>query len=89
MNYERCEPARELLHVTNAEFILGDVKQELPRWEGKVDIVFLAGLLYHVADPYSMLELARRAARDFVVIDTHIAKPDASTHGCSEPIARL
>ncbi len=80
--------ARELLHVTNAEFILGDVKEEPPRRDGTVDIVFLAGLLYHVADPYSMLESVRKAARDFVLIDTHISNPDESTHGCSDLVTR-
>jgi 2-polyprenyl-3-methyl-5-hydroxy-6-metoxy-1,4-benzoquinol methylase len=82
-NYERCELLRKLLNRPNLEFILGDVKDELPRLEIKPDIVLLSGLLYHLSDPYSMLAAVRKTDPDVVLIDTHIADPEASTHGCS------
>jgi SAM-dependent methyltransferase len=88
INYERCELLRKLLNRPNLEFILGDVKDELPRWEHKPDIILLSGLLYHLSDPYSMLESVQRTARDIVLIDTHIADPEESSHGCSELLTR-
>jgi SAM-dependent methyltransferase len=82
-NFERCELLRKLLNRPNLEFILGDVKEELPRLEIKPDIILLSGLLYHLSDPYSMLEAVRQTDPDVVLIDTHIADPETSTHGCS------
>jgi 2-polyprenyl-3-methyl-5-hydroxy-6-metoxy-1,4-benzoquinol methylase len=88
LNYERCEVLRKLLRLPNLEFILGDVKDELPKWQHKPDIILLSGLLYHLSDPYSMLKVVQHTARDIVLIDTHIADTEKSTHGCSELMTR-
>lgn len=91
-NFERCELVRNLLRLTNLEFLHADVKDVLPDWKqthGQApDIVFLSGLLYHLSDPYSMLAAVYDVAGDIVLIDTHIADPETSSHGCSEVMSR-
>jgi hypothetical protein len=86
INFDRCEAVRKIVALPNLRFIQADVKDELPKWEQKLDIVFLAGLLYHVSDPYSILKLSHRAARELVYLDTHVAHPRQSSHGCSEVV---
>ena len=88
ISIERCELVRQLTGLTNVRFIHADVKEELPRWEKQIDVVFLAGLLYHVNDPYSLLKTVYHTAKNAIVIDTHIAHPDTSSHNCSEVITR-
>jgi SAM-dependent methyltransferase len=86
VSVERCELARDLLGLANAEFVRGDVK-ELARL-GRFDVVFAAGILYHVADPAELLVAMRGACSELALIDTHVADPDTATHGCSEIVTR-
>jgi SAM-dependent methyltransferase len=87
VSVERCELARDLLGLANATFVRGDVKEELVRL-GRFEVVFAAGILYHVADPATLLVEMRRACTELTLIDTHVARPDVSSHGCSELVSR-
>lgn len=78
----RCELARDLLGLDRAEFICGDIKDELAAL-GTFDVVFAAGILYHVGDPATMLASMRSACTSVALIDTHVAAEDAATHDCS------
>lgn len=84
INFERCELIRKLLQLPNLQFIQADVKEELPKWEQRLDVVLMAGLLYHLSDPFSMLRAIHSAMRDLVLIDTHVAHLEHPSHGCSE-----
>jgi hypothetical protein len=55
-------------------FIAG-VKDELPHQRAKVDLVFVAALLYHVTDPLFLLRTAANACRDLSAW-THVVHPD-------------
>lgn len=87
ISVRRCELARDLLGLNTAEFVEADIKDELANREA-FDVVFAAGILYHVADPASFLVTMRKACSGFALIDTHVARAEAATHGCSEIVTR-
>lgn len=87
ISVRRAELARDLLGLEQAEFVVADIKQELAQ-RGEFDVVFATGILYHVADPASMLVAMRAACREVALIDTHVAHPDVVTHDCSEVVER-
>lgn len=87
ISVRRCELARSLLGVTNAEFVLADITEELGRRD-RFDVVFASGILYHVSDPAELLCSVRSACRQVALIDTHVARPDVATHDCSDVVTR-
>lgn len=67
--------SKESLALDGVEFVAGDVNEIDPEKLGSFDIVFCAGLLYHLDAP-EVFEFTRnlfRLCTDFAVIDTHIA----------------
>jgi 2-polyprenyl-3-methyl-5-hydroxy-6-metoxy-1,4-benzoquinol methylase len=82
ISVRRCELARDLLGLDNAEFVEADIKDELAKRDA-FDVVFAAGILYHVADPAGFLVTMREACKGVALIDTHVAREDDATHGCS------
>lgn len=82
VSVQRCELARDLLDLTAAEFVCADIKDELAERD-PFDVVFAAGILYHVASPGELLATMRKSCRGFALIDTHVAREDAPSHGCS------
>jgi SAM-dependent methyltransferase len=84
---QRCELARTLLGVDNAEFVVADIKDELARHD-PFDVVFATGILYHVADPAGFLRTMRSACRHVALVDTHVARPGEATHDCSPMVTR-
>ncbi len=89
ISVQRCELARDLIGAANAEFVCGDIKDELGGRE-RFDVVFAAGILYHVGDPAALLVSMRGSCADsgFALIDTHVADEAAATHGCSPLMTR-
>jgi SAM-dependent methyltransferase len=87
ISVRRCELARDLLGIGAAEFVRADIKDELARRD-VFDVVFAAGILYHLADPAGFLRTMRSACRGVALIDTHVADADRATHGCSEVVTR-
>jgi SAM-dependent methyltransferase len=85
ISVERCELARTLRGTERVEFVVADIKDELAQ-RPPFDVVFAAGILYHVGDPAEMLRIIRRACRGIVLIDTHVADPDVASHGCSDVV---
>jgi SAM-dependent methyltransferase len=82
ISVRRCELARDLLGLDNAEFVEADIKDELAMRDA-FDVVFAAGILYHVSDPAGFLVTMREACKGVALIDTHVALEDDATHGCS------
>ena len=87
LSVQRCELARTLLGVENAEFVVADIKDELVRHD-PFDVVFATGILYHVADPAGFLCTMRSACGHVALVDTHIARLDEVTHDCSPVVSR-
>jgi SAM-dependent methyltransferase len=82
VSVERCRLAAVLRGETTVEFVEADIKEELGRRE-PFDVVFAAGILYHVADPAGLLRAIRASCTAVAVIDTHVADVAAPSHGCS------
>jgi len=82
ISYQRCEILRQYLKLRNLRFIHGDINVVLPQLQ-PFNIVFASGILYQMADPYSLLKAIHAVCRDFAVIDTHIAQHDSPSHKCS------
>jgi SAM-dependent methyltransferase len=87
LSVQRCELARNLLDVDNATFVVADIKDELAQHD-PFDVVFATGILYHVADPAGFLRTMRSACRHVALVDTHVARPDAATHDCSDMVTK-
>lgn len=88
ISVRRCKVAQQLLSLSNVEFVCGDIKDELLKSPSAFDVVFAAGILYHVANPYELLRSMYDACRGFTVVDTHVARADAPSHGCLEITTR-
>lgn len=72
---EQCWP-----YDTGLEFVQEDVRNMADL--GQCDVVFCAGLLYHLDDPVGFLDLIGRVARKGVIIQTHVSlAPDAERDG--------
>ncbi len=87
ISVRRADLARDLLGATTAEFVVADIKDELVRRK-PFDVVFAAGILYHVANPASLLRIMRNACTHVALVDTHVAGEAEASHGCSPIVER-
>lgn len=69
--FMRCLIAREIFGLTRSTFWLGDFMKALEHWEARYDLIVASGVLYHVADPLRLIELAARRS-DAIYIWTHL-----------------
>lgn len=71
----KCLIVKEQLDLTRSTFLLGDVVEYLQGERPSFDIVMCSGVLYHMADPLSLIsEVAAAADRCFVW--THYYDPE-------------
>lgn len=66
-NLVNCEEAKQVYGLGSATFVQQDIErlcqgEEAPKFEGGFDLVFAAGILYHLADPAAALAWCRRQA---------------------------
>jgi len=85
VSVERCRLAAALRGAATAEFVEADIKDELARRD-PFDVVFAAGILYHVADPAALLRTMRASCSSVALIDTHVADETEVSHGCSDVV---
>ena len=72
---ERARFVQELLGIKNVNFVLGNLETiDLTRF-GKFDAVFCCGILYHVPEPWKLVEKIR-AVTTKLYIWTHYAAED-------------
>jgi SAM-dependent methyltransferase len=83
LNIKRCLLVKQQLELNNVQFHQEDVRNVDKHSMGQFDIVFAAGILYHLDDPYSFLKNISEMTIDFALIDTHIATKIKHVHGCS------
>jgi 2-polyprenyl-3-methyl-5-hydroxy-6-metoxy-1,4-benzoquinol methylase len=86
LSVRRCDLVRDLLGLTNLRFVCGDVLHELTRAQQPFDAVLATGILYHFPHPDVVLRLMRERCSGFMLLCTHVARADASSHGCSDDI---
>lgn len=84
VSVRRCELARDLMGL-DASFVCGDVMTAIPD-DARYDVVFAAGILYHLDRPAELLARLRRACAGFLLLDTHVADRDRVTHDCSPEV---
>jgi 2-polyprenyl-3-methyl-5-hydroxy-6-metoxy-1,4-benzoquinol methylase len=86
INYRRCVLLKKLLKLDNVTFHRSDVKNVRREWLGDFDIVFAAGILYHLDDPYTFLDNILKMTKGFLLLDTHVDFRDTYAHGCSDKL---
>lgn len=86
ISVQRCELARDLMSLDGVEFIRGDITTDTP--DGPFNVVYAAGILYHLAEPAHMLMRLGQICSGFMLLDTHVADPHFITHSCSDEIER-
>jgi len=67
---ERARTAARLLGCRQASFVVEDVWSFVERTEATFDLILCAGGLYHLTEPRRLLELLRRRAARFLVIQS-------------------
>jgi len=71
-NIKHAEFVQRVLGITNVKFILADLERcDISRF-GRFDCVFCSGVLYHLPEPWKLIEGVRRTS-DKVFIWTHYA----------------
>jgi SAM-dependent methyltransferase len=80
-NYEECLRVKERFGLEKTTFYLGDVEELAagrlaPPFSGTFDLVFCAGLLYHLTNPARALEWCRQQA-DELFLQTHYVEQAA------------
>lgn len=78
--------ARDQYGYANVEFYVGNVLDEA-LWE-QVDAVFMAGLIHHLENPLSLIDLLEKYCRSMVFMCTHVA-PDDEAHRTASHFSRL
>ena len=82
-NLERAALVKHCLKLGNVDLRLADVRHVNRRYFGEFEIVFAAGILYHLDDPYSFLRSAAEMTLDVLFLDTHVARSGNQAHGAS------
>jgi hypothetical protein len=79
-NVERARLVQRAFGVRNVEFRLSNLEAFDPAEIGPVDAAFCAGLLYHLPEPWALVERLAPTCR-FLFLDTHYAAEETATAG--------
>ena len=86
--YLKCLIVKELIGLKKARFLYGDFVEFLRESHDIFDIIFCCGVLYHMQDPLTLIELmASRTDRIFVW--THYWHADSETKREAVPVERF
>lgn len=77
-NFARCEYVAEQLSLPYLQFACDDVRNLADH--GEFEIVFCAGLLYHLDEPDAFLQMLGRVTRRLLIIQTHFSLSPDTTH---------
>lgn len=82
LNYEKCALLKDYFNLSNLNFICSDVKKLSKNEHGVFDIVLCCGLLYHLDNPMSFIDILDDITNNdsIVFLDTHIAPSDIDMH---------
>jgi len=84
VNIDRAVAVQRDLGLVNVSFVVDDVKN-LAEY-GQFDVVFCSGLLYHLDNPGSYLELIGRIATRALILNTHYAREIDPLYDDSKPL---
>ncbi|MBI5675009.1 MAG: methyltransferase domain-containing protein [Nitrospirae bacterium] len=85
LNYEKCVLLKNYYSdLSNLNFICSDVKKLSKNEHGVFDIVLCCGLLYHLDNPMSFIDILDDITHDdsILFLDTHIAPSDMDLDSC-------
>ena len=85
--YLKCLIVKELLGMSKAQFLYGDCLEYLRGEPVKFDIIFCCGLLYHVTDPFGLIELMT-ARTDRIYLWTHYQPSDSAQNSKGVSVVR-
>jgi len=72
----RCLVTKEILGLTRSKFWLGNFMKALENWQQSYDLIVACGVLYHLTNPLSLIELvAKRTGA--VYFWTHVVTDEA------------
>jgi hypothetical protein len=74
--YLKCLIVKELLGLRRARFLLGDFAEYLRQDQGRYDLIFCSGVLYHMPDPVELIRLMA-ARTDLISVWTHYHTPES------------
>lgn len=57
LSFMRCLIVKELLHLSRAQFMLGDFHKWLEQMPRRYDLIVASGVLYHMINPVRLIEL--------------------------------
>lgn len=80
-NLARARLVQKAFGATNVEFRHCDLEGFDPADHGAFDAVFCAGLLYHLSEPWTLLERLVETGARFLFLDTHYAASDEAAVG--------
>ena len=65
--YMKCLIVKEILEIPRSRFLLGDCLAFLKETNQQFDLIFCSGILYHMEDPFELIEaISMRTNRVFV-----------------------
>jgi 2-polyprenyl-3-methyl-5-hydroxy-6-metoxy-1,4-benzoquinol methylase len=83
-NYLKCKLIEDYFELPNLRFLHLDVKKLNKKDHGIFDVVLCLGLLYHLDNPISFLDILNEITHEksLVFLDTHIAPVDQASFDC-------
>lgn len=75
---EKCEFIKKIFGCNNIEFLLGNIESLDLASYGQFDSVFCSGLLYHLLQPWKLIENISKVSNS-VLISTHYCKEELAT----------
>ena len=79
-NVERARLVQRVFDARNVEFRVANIEAFDPAEVGPVDAAFCAGILYHLPEPWRLVERLAPICR-FLFLDTHYAAAETATVG--------
>ena len=78
-NVERARFVQQLLKVTNAEFVTANLEATDLASLGEFDVVFCSGLLYHLPEPWKLVEQISQVSPNLFMWTHYAAEEDVTT----------
>lgn len=78
-SYLKCLITKEVLSIKNAKFLLGNFVPWLANQEKQFDVIWASGVLYHMTEPLTLLELIAKHTNK-LYLWTHYYPDDFSPH---------
>jgi 2-polyprenyl-3-methyl-5-hydroxy-6-metoxy-1,4-benzoquinol methylase len=79
----KCLIVKQILNLTNVQFLFGDFNRYLEQEERLFDIVIASGVLYHMTNPVRALNLMSSASRNLMLWTHYFDQKEIEERGLS------